>query len=86
MAPRDSRACDRLRRRNLLIRGWGLAERFVDRMASAGGVVFIVGPAGEDLLTGIDGADGVACLPNGYSGDILTNDIETTAALLRARR
>jgi glycerophosphoryl diester phosphodiesterase len=65
---------------------WGWPNRFLDRMASVGSAVFVVGPYhGGDFSTGIDSKDDFARLPRGYSGGILTNEIEAVASWLKAR-
>jgi glycerophosphoryl diester phosphodiesterase len=63
---------------------WGWPNRFLDRMASVRSAVFVVGPYnGGEFSTGMDSAENVARLPKGYSGGVLTNEIETVAAWLR---
>lgn len=65
---------------------WGWPNRFLDRMASVGSAVFVVGPYhGGDFSTGIDSKDDFARLPRGYSGGILTNEIDAVASWLKAR-
>lgn len=65
---------------------WGWPNRFLDRMRSAGSEVFVVGPYhGGDFSTGIDSAEDIARLPRGYSGGVLTNEIEFAATRLKSR-
>lgn len=62
---------------------WGWPNRFVKRMEAAGSTVFVLGPYhGGGFSTGIDTAEDLARLPEGYAGGIVTNDIETIAPLL----
>lgn len=66
---------------------WGWPNRFLDRVASAGSSVFVVGPYyGGDFSTGMDSAEGLSRLPAGYGGGVLTNEIETVAPRLRLQR
>ncbi|WEZ85606.1 glycerophosphodiester phosphodiesterase family protein (plasmid) [Rhizobium sp. 32-5/1] len=59
---------------------WGWPNRFLDRMGSVGSAVFVVGPySGGDFSTGMDSNEELARLPEGYSGGVLTNEIETVA-------
>lgn len=56
---------------------WGWPNRFLDRMTRAGSAVFAIGPYhGGAFSTGIDTAADVRRLPEGYSGGILTNEIQ----------
>jgi glycerophosphoryl diester phosphodiesterase len=65
---------------------WGWPNRFLDRMASVGSAVFVVGPYhGGDFSTGIDSKEDFRRLPGAYSGGILTNEIEMAASWLKAR-
>lgn len=62
---------------------WGWPNRFLDRMATSGSAVFVIGPYyGGEFSTGVDTAADVHRLPNGYSGGILTNEIRTVVAEL----
>lgn len=64
---------------------WGWPNRFLDRMSGAGSVVFVVGPySGGDFSSGIDTSDDLRRLPNGYSGGVLTNELQNIAPALRA--
>jgi len=66
---------------------WGWPNRFLDRMASAGSSVFVLGPyRGGDFSTGMDSAGELERLPNGYSGGVLTNEIEFAAEWFKSRR
>jgi glycerophosphoryl diester phosphodiesterase len=59
---------------------WGWPNRFLSRMESAGSSVFVIGPYhGGEFSSGIDKPDDFARLPAGYSGGIMTNEIETIA-------
>ena len=65
---------------------WGWPSRFLHRMASVRSAVFVVGPYyGADLSTGIDSAEDLSRLPEGYSGGVLTNKTETIAPRLGSR-
>jgi glycerophosphoryl diester phosphodiesterase len=66
---------------------WGWPNRFLDRMASVGSAAFVVGPYhGGEFSTGMDSAEDLARLPDGYSGGVLTNEIEFAAGWLRSRK
>ncbi|GGE51240.1 glycerophosphoryl diester phosphodiesterase [Agaricicola taiwanensis] len=63
---------------------WGWPDRFLCRTESAGSGVFVIGPYhGGDFSSGIDTPDDLARLLAGYSGGIMTNDIETIAEATR---
>lgn len=65
---------------------WGWPNRFLDRMASVGTAVFVIGPYhGGDFSTGMDSAEELARLPDGYSGGVLTNEIEMAASWFASR-
>jgi glycerophosphoryl diester phosphodiesterase len=56
-------------------------------MASVGSAVFVVGPYhGGEFSTGMDSAEDLARLPDGYSGGVLTNEIEFAAGWLGSRK
>jgi glycerophosphoryl diester phosphodiesterase len=64
---------------------WGWPGRFLDRMASAGSEVFVIGPYhGGDFSTGIDSTQDMERLPVGYSGGVLTNEIGLAAKWFRS--
>jgi glycerophosphoryl diester phosphodiesterase len=66
---------------------WGWPDRFLSRMGSAGSSVFVIGPyRGGAFSTGIDTPEDIARLPSGYSGGVLTNEIETVARALKSRQ
>jgi glycerophosphoryl diester phosphodiesterase len=66
---------------------WGWPNRFLDRMVSVGSAVFVVGPYhGGEFSTGMDSAEDLARLPDGYSGGVLTNEIEFAVGWLRSRK
>ncbi len=59
---------------------WGWPDRFLNRMTEANSAVFVLGPySGGEFSTGIDTPELFARLPQGYSGGIWTNEIETIA-------
>jgi glycerophosphoryl diester phosphodiesterase len=63
---------------------WGWPDRFLARMKTAGSAVFVLGPYyGGDFSTGIDTPTDIARLPDGYSGGVLTNEIEMVSRELR---
>lgn len=65
---------------------WGWPNRFLDRVNSVGGIVFVVGPYhGGDFSTGMDNIGDLSRLPEGYDGGVLTNEIEMVASWLRSR-
>jgi glycerophosphoryl diester phosphodiesterase len=65
---------------------WGWPNRFIARMASAGTMVFLIGPyRGDEFSTGIDSVEDLARIPPGYAGGVLTNEIEAIAARLGSR-
>ena len=64
---------------------WGWPGRFLARMNAAGSAVFVIGPYhGGDFSTGLDTAEDVLRLPRGYTGGILTNDIQTIGRVVDA--
>lgn len=64
---------------------WGWPDRFLDRMTGAGSAVFVVGPYnGGDFSSGIDTPNDLHRLPKGYSGGILTNELQNIAPALKA--
>ncbi|MDD1525787.1 glycerophosphodiester phosphodiesterase [Bradyrhizobium sp. WBOS7] len=61
---------------------WGWPNRFLNRMTDAGSAVFVLGPySGGEFSTGVDTPELFARLPQGYSGGIWTNEIETVARI-----
>ncbi len=65
---------------------WGWPNRFLERMASVGSSVFVVGPYhGGEFSTGLDKPEELERLPAGYSAGVLTNEIEAAAAWLKSR-
>lgn len=65
---------------------WGWPERFMNRMESVNSSVFVIGPYyGGDFSTGIDTPEELARLPRGYSGGVLTNEVEAVARALELR-
>lgn len=65
---------------------WGWPDRFLNRMDAAGSQVFLTGPySGGGFSSGIDTAEDLAQIPEGYSGGIWTNEIEEVAKLIRSR-
>jgi glycerophosphoryl diester phosphodiesterase len=64
---------------------WGWPDRFLIRMKSAGSPVFVLGPYyGGDFSTGMDTPADIARLPDGYSGGVLTNEIEMVSRELKS--
>jgi glycerophosphoryl diester phosphodiesterase len=65
---------------------WGWPNRFQARMTAAGGSVFLLGPyKGGEFSTGIDSADDLRRIPQGYAGGIWTNEIEIIGRALQRR-
>ena len=65
---------------------WGWPGRFLDRMESIGTEVFVIGPYhGGDFSTGIDTDEDLERLPDGYSGGIMTNELEQIGSWFRSR-
>ncbi|MCK1619731.1 glycerophosphodiester phosphodiesterase [Bradyrhizobium sp. 159] len=61
---------------------WGWPDRFLARMNDVNSAVFVLGPySGGEFSTGIDTPETFARLPQGYSGGIWTNEIETIAKI-----
>ncbi|KJC52448.1 glycerophosphodiester phosphodiesterase family protein [Bradyrhizobium sp. LTSP857] len=61
---------------------WGWPDRFLNRMDDANSAVFVLGPYnGGEFSTGIDTPELFGRLPQGYSGGIWTNEIETIAEI-----
>lgn len=59
---------------------WGWPNRFLDRMTGAGSAVFVIGPYfGGEFSTGLDTVADVRRLPSGYTGGILTNELQKVA-------
>ncbi len=62
---------------------WGWPDRFLRRMSDAGSSVFAIGPYhGGEFSTGIDTPQDVRKLPEGFTGGVMTNEIETIPPLL----
>ncbi|TNE67073.1 MAG: glycerophosphodiester phosphodiesterase [Alphaproteobacteria bacterium] len=64
---------------------WGWPNRFVDRMRAAGTDVVALGPYGGGHSSGIDTAEELAALPEGFTGIIWTNEIGPIAGLMATR-
>jgi glycerophosphoryl diester phosphodiesterase len=65
---------------------WGWPDRFLTRMKSASSPVFVLGPYyGGDFSTGIDTVADIGRLPDGYSGGVLTNEIEMVSRALKLK-
>jgi glycerophosphoryl diester phosphodiesterase len=65
---------------------WGWPDRFLARMKPAGSTAFVLGPYhGGDFSTGIDTLADITRLPKGYSGGVMTNEIEMAARELERR-
>jgi len=58
---------------------WGWPDRFLNRMEGAGSRVFVQGDYRGGWSSGIDTPQDLARLPPGYSGGILTDEIEVIA-------
>lgn len=67
---------------------WGFPRRFEARMATVGTEVVLAGPIVDGVSTGIDSAQQLRDVPEGFSGWIWTNRIEEVgpAALASRRR
>jgi glycerophosphoryl diester phosphodiesterase len=66
---------------------WGWPGRFLQRMDRAGSSAFVIGPyRGGEFSTGIDSAEQVQRLPAGFSGGVMTDEIEVIAPLLKGPR
>lgn len=64
---------------------WGWPNRFVERMNSAGSVVFVAGSYGGDRSnTGIDSLEMLKKLPPDFKGGIWTNEIELIGGALKS--
>jgi glycerophosphoryl diester phosphodiesterase len=66
---------------------WGWPNLFLERMRKAGSDVILLGPygAGDPGTAGIDTPEQLAQVPDGFSGFIWTNKIETTGKLANDR-
>jgi glycerophosphoryl diester phosphodiesterase len=66
---------------------WGWPNLFLERMRKAGSEVILLGPygAGDPGTAGVDTAEQLAEVPDGFSGYIWTNKIETIGPLAKAR-
>jgi glycerophosphoryl diester phosphodiesterase len=63
---------------------WGWPDRFLDRMVAADSAVFVIGAyRGGDFSSGIDTPEDMAGLPSGFTGGVLTNEIEWAGKALR---
>jgi glycerophosphoryl diester phosphodiesterase len=62
---------------------WGWPDRFLDRMEGAGSRVFVQGDYYGGWSSGIDAPQDLARLPAGYSGGILTDEIEVIARAVK---
>ena len=64
---------------------WGWPNRFLDRMASAGSEVILIGPyhPGDAGTSGIDSAEEVAQIPGHFAGYVWTNEIAKIAPIIR---
>lgn len=62
---------------------WGWPNLFLERMQAAGSSVILLGPysAGDPRTAGIDTADQLAEVPEGFTGYIWTNKIEVIGPL-----
>ena len=61
---------------------WGWPDRLLARMNAVNSAVFALGPySGGEFSTGIDTPELFTRLPQGYSGGVWTNEIETVAKL-----
>jgi glycerophosphoryl diester phosphodiesterase len=65
---------------------WGWPGRLMTRMKSVDSTIFVLGPYyGGDFSTGIDTPADIARLPAGYSGGVLTNEIEMVSTELKLK-
>lgn len=65
---------------------WGWPNRLLERFASAGTQVFVVGPfGGEGFSTGANTPEELARLPQPYRGGVWTDEIGLVARTLRGR-
>jgi glycerophosphoryl diester phosphodiesterase len=62
---------------------WGWPDRFLDRMEGAGSRVFVQGDYYGGWSSGLDTPQDLARLPAGYSGGILTDEIEVIARAVK---
>lgn len=67
---------------------WGWPTKFLARMASVNSTVFLIGPysSGADRASGIDTREQVMVLPKGYTGGIMTDEIEQIAPPLKSKK
>jgi glycerophosphoryl diester phosphodiesterase len=66
---------------------WGWPDRLIARMTSVDSTIFVVGPYfGGDFSTGIDTHADIARLPAGYTGGVLTNEIEMVSTEIKLKR
>lgn len=64
---------------------WGWPDRFLDRMESVGSRVFVQGDYTGGWSVGINSKSDLERLPKGYTGGILTDEIELVAPLAAQR-
>lgn len=62
---------------------WGWPDRFLDRMEGAGSRVFVQGDYTGGWSVGINSAEDLRRLPEGYSGGVITDDIESIAPVAK---
>ncbi|MCJ0763065.1 glycerophosphodiester phosphodiesterase family protein [Variovorax terrae] len=65
---------------------WGWPDRFMNRFKDVRSEVFVLGPYhGGGFSTGLDSAEDLARLPEGFSGGVWTNEIELVGKTLKPR-
>lgn len=65
---------------------WGFPHRLTERLARHGTSVILIGPySGGDFSAGIDDAEALARVPNGFDGYVWTNRIEVIGPMLEDR-
>ena len=71
---------------NLAWAVWGWPHKFTRRMEEAGSSVIMLGPfSGGDIgSSGIDSADQIGAIPDGFAGHVWTNRIDLIAPELRS--
>jgi glycerophosphoryl diester phosphodiesterase len=65
---------------------WGFPHRLTERLAEHGTSLILIGPYdGDGFSSGIDDAETLAQVPDGFDGYVWTNQIEVIGPMLEAR-
>ncbi|KAA3497949.1 glycerophosphodiester phosphodiesterase [Rhizobium rhizogenes] len=71
---------------NLTSQMWGWPDRMLSRFRAAGSEVFVIGPyAGGNYSAGLDTVEDLRSLPDGWTGGIMTNELEMISKAMGRR-